>query len=198
MKDQITKRQKELLKFIYSFFENSGYAPTLEEMKQFMVVSSKQAIIDLLNALEKRQLIRKDGTARSIVIRPLGYETLHKTPLVKVAGISAAGPAIEAIEQHEWIPMPNGYRRLENVFVVEISGSSMINAGIYDGDRVLIREAKEFKHGDIVLARIGDDVTLKRFVYDNGRTYLKPENPACRNIAITHETYFLGKMIARI
>ena len=62
----------------------------------------------------------------------------------------------------------------------------------------LIKKQKQFRSGDIVLARIGDEVTLKRFIYDKGRTYLKPENPACRNIAITHDTYFLGKMIANL
>jgi repressor LexA len=74
----------------------------------------------------------------------------------------------------------------------------MIEAGIYDGDSVLIKKTEEFKSGDIVLARQGDDVTLKTFVYDNGRTYLKPENPACRIIPITHDTFFVGKMIANL
>ena len=74
----------------------------------------------------------------------------------------------------------------------------MIEANIYDGDYVLLKEEKEYRNGDIVLARMGDDVTLKRFVYNNGCTYLKPENPACRNIPITHDTYFVGKMIANL
>jgi len=198
MSEGMTKRQKELLGFIYTYFQSAGYCPSMEEMRESLKVSSNQAIIDLLSALEKKDLIKRDNIARGVVIKPLGYKAIGKEPLVKFSGVSAAGPAIEAIEQSEWIPMPNGYRRLENVFVVEIYGNSMINAGIYDRDKVLIKEEKEFKHGDIVLARIGDEVTLKRFVYDNGRTYLKPENPACRNIAITHDTYFLGKMIAKI
>lgn len=74
----------------------------------------------------------------------------------------------------------------------------MIEADIYDGDHVLIKKADEYKNGDIVLARQGDDVTLKRFVYDKGRTYLKPENPACKIIPITHDTFFIGKMLTNL
>lgn len=198
MKNEITKRQKELLNFIYSFIETSGYPPTLEEMKVSLEVSSNQAVLDLLDSLEKKQFIRRDNIARGILIRPIGYEIINKDPLVKIVGTVAAGPAIEAIEQNEWTTMPNGDQRFENVFVIKISGNSMINVNIYDGDSVLIKEAKEYKNGDIVLARIGDEVTLKRFVYDNGRTYLKPENPTYRKIAITHDTFFLGKMITKL
>jgi repressor LexA len=120
---------------------------------------------------------------------------IDKDPLVKIAGMTAAGPTIQAIEQDEWMKLPSGYQKYENVFVVKVCGNSMINAGIYDGDAVLIKEQKDYKSGDIVLARIGDEVTLKTFIHDGGKTYLRPENPACRSIPITHDTYFLGKMI---
>ncbi|MDO8513560.1 MAG: transcriptional repressor LexA [bacterium] len=195
MSDLVTKRQRELVLIIYNHIWQTGFPPTLEGMRDKLKVSSNQAVLDLLAALEKKKCIKRDNTARGIVIKPFGYETISKEPLVKMAGTTAAGPAIEAIEQNEWVTMPSGYKKYEKVFIVEVSGNSMIEANIYDGDRVLIRESEQYKNGDIVLARMGDDVTLKRFVYDNGRTYLKPENPACRNIAITHDTYFLGKYL---
>jgi repressor LexA len=199
MSKGITKRQKELLKIIYRFIEETGYPPSFDEMKEKLEVSSNQAVLDLLKSLESKQLIKREpGEARSLTITPLGYAAIEKTPLVKMAGITAAGPAIHAIDQNEWVKLPAGYEKLDNVFIVKVKGSSMIEANIYEGDAVLIKEEKEYKPGDIVLARIGDEVTLKRFVYDNGRTYLKPENPACRIIPITHETYFLGKMIANL
>lgn len=199
MQKGITKRQKELLKIIYNFIKESGYPPTFEEMKKGLEISSNQTVIDLLKQLENKKVVkREEGDARGIVILPMGYEALDKSPLMKLAGVTAAGPAIEMIAQNEWVAMPSGYKKYEKVFIVEISGNSMIEANIYDGDRVLIRESEEYKSGDIVLARIGDDVTLKRFVFDQGRTYLKPENPACRIIPITHETYFLGKYISNL
>jgi len=198
--ENISERQKELLEFIYSYLENSGYPPLLEDMRVALKVTSNQAVLDLLNALEKKNLVKRDGSARSIVIKPLGYDAMGKQPLVKVAGTSAAGPVIQAIEQNEWIKMPSGYEKLslEKTFVVKIAGNSMIEAGIYDGDAVLIRDERYYKSGDIVLARNSDGVTLKRFINNDSRTYLKPENPTCRNIPITHDTIFLGKMIAKL
>lgn len=199
MRGKITPRQKEILEFIYNSFKTNGYSPTLEEFNGKFGFKSNQAIIDHLAALEKKNLIKKEeNSARSIVIRPLGYESINKEPLVRVAGVTAAGPTIEAIEQNEWVDMPSGYRMYEDVFVVEVYGNSMIEVGIYDQDKVLIKKEKEFKSGDIVLARIGDEITLKTFIHKDGRIYLKPENPACRIIAITHDTYFLGKYIKNL
>ncbi|MCL5093949.1 MAG: transcriptional repressor LexA [Patescibacteria group bacterium] len=198
--NEITKRQKEVLLAIYSSLKTAGFPPSLNDLKEKLNVSSNQTVLDLLNALEKKKLIRREGgSARGIVILPLGYEAIGKEPLVRLAGITAAGPAIQAIEQDQWIEYSNGYKKYDHdVFVVKVSGNSMIEAGIYDGDLVLIKKEKEYKSGDIVLARIDDDVTLKRFIYDKGRTYLKPENPMCRIIAITHDTFFLGKMMTNL
>lgn len=199
VKKNITSRQKEVLEFIYNSFKHNGYSPTLEEFNQKFGFKSNQAIIDHLAALEKRNLIKKEeNSARSIVIKPLGYEAIKKEPLVRTLGVTAAGPTIEAIEQHEWTELPSGFRMYEDVFVVEIYGNSMIEVGIYDRDKVLIKKEKEYKNGDIVLARIGDEVTLKTFTLKDGMIYLKPENPACRIIPITHETYFLGKFIKNL
>ncbi len=192
----ITKRQKEILQTIYNNIKESGFPPSFDDLKEKLEIKSNQAIIDHLAALEKKGYIKRgEGSARSIVIQPIGYEIINKEPLVRIAGVTAAGPAIEIIEQNEWQILPSGYKKYEKVFIVEVNGSSMIEADIYDGDKILIKESGEYKSGDIVLARIGDDITLKRFVFDNGRTYLKPENPACRIIPITHDTYFLGKYI---
>ncbi|HLB95367.1 MAG TPA: transcriptional repressor LexA [Patescibacteria group bacterium] len=196
---KITKRQKELLKIIYKFIEDTGYPPSFEEMKDKLNVSSNQTVLDFLKSLESRGLVKRGaGEARSLTITNLGYASIEKQPLVNIVGTTAAGPAIEAIKQNEWTQLPSGYEKCDNVFIVKVKGNSMIEANIYDGDAVLIKKANEYKSGDIVLARMGDEVTLKRFFHDNGRTYLKPENPACRIIAITHDTYFLGKMIANL
>lgn len=195
----ITKRQKEALNAVYSSLKNYGYPPTLQELGEKLNVVSNQAVIDLLKALERKKFIkREDGSARGIIIHPLGYEVINKEPLVRMAGVTAAGPMIQMIEQNEWIPMPSGHATYEDVFIVKVSGNSMIEAGIYNGDMVLIRKAEEFKSGDIVLARQGEEVTLKTFVYDNGRTYLRPENPSCKIIPITHDTYFIGKMMTNL
>jgi len=196
---RVTKRQKELLRFVYKFFADSGYPPSFEEIKDKLEISSNQAVIDHLKSLENKGLVKREpGDARGLAITKLGYAAIEKPPLVNIVGVTAAGPAIEAIAQNEWMTLSNGYKKYDNVFVVQVSGNSMIEANIYDGDSVLIKDQREYKSGDIVLARIGDDVTLKTFIAKDGQTYLKPENPACRIIAITEDTYFLGKMIANL
>lgn len=199
MKNKITERQKEILEFIYNSIETNGFPPSLEDFRNNFGFKSNQAAIDHLAALERKSLIkREEGSARGLVIQPLGYNTINKEPLVRIAGVTAAGPTVEMIEQNEWVAMPSGYRKCDDVFLVEVNGNSMIEVGIYDGDKVLVKKANEYKSGDIVLARIGDEVTLKTFTYKDGRTYLKPENPACRIIAITEDTYFLGKFIKNL
>lgn len=199
MNKQPTNRQKELLEIIYKHIEQSGYPPTLEDMREKLKVSSNQSVLDLLKSLEVKKLVkREEGEARSIQILPHGYDAIGKVPLVRVVGKTAAGPAKEAILQHEWLPLPSGYKKYDNVFVVQVSGNSMIDVNIYDGDAVLIKKQREYKSGDIVLAQIGEDVTLKTFIAKNNKTYLKPENPNYRIIAITEDTYFLGKMIANL
>jgi len=195
----ITKRQKEVLFAIYNSLKDVGFPPSFSELKEKLNISSNQTILDLLSVIEKKGFIkREEGSARGIVIKPLGYDAIKKEPLVRIAGVTAAGPTIEAIEQNEWIEMPSGHKKIDNVFIVKVSGDSMIEAGIYNGDLVLIKEASEYKNGDIVLARQGNEVTLKTFIYDKDRTYLRPENPNYRIIPITHDTFFLGKMIANL
>lgn len=199
MEGKITKKQREILVFIYSSIETNGYPPTLVEFKEEFGYKSNQAVLDHLKSLEQKRLIKKEeNSARSLAILPLGYDIIKKEPLIRLAGVSAAGTPIQAIEQTEWITMPSGYRKYEDIFIVEINGNSMIEAGIYDRDKVLIKKANEYKNGDIVLARIGDEVTLKTFVHQDGRVFLRPENPACRNIPITHETFFIGKFIKNL
>ncbi len=199
MDRSITNRQKDALLAVYDSFRASGYPPTLHDLKVILSIKSNQAVLDLLNALEKKKYIKREGgSARGIKINPLGYNVISKEPLVRIAGITAAGPLALAIEQSEWTEIPSGYQKYEDVFIVKVAGNSMIEAGIYDEDKVLIKKAEEYKSGDVVLARQGDDVTLKTFIYNKGRTYLKPENPACRIIPITHDTFFMGKMILNL
>jgi len=197
----ITPRQKQMLSIIYDYIKNSGYPPTFEEMKDMLGVSSNQSVIDLLNKLgEKRAIQRSESIARSIAILPLGYEILGKPPLVPFLGLSHAGSPMEAIQiEGEWQPLSSNVAKLEEeVFLLKVSGDSMINAGIDDGDLVLVKRHKEFVSGDIVLARIGDDVTIKRFVSEDKPPYLylKPENPSHEIIHFTEDVVLDGKVIS--
>lgn len=195
-----TKRQKQLLKIIYNYIKNTGYPPSFEEMKDSLNVSSNQSVIDLLIKLEQHKLIkRNESQARSITILPLGFNALGQLPLVPFLGLSHAGSPMSAHEiSGEWQTMSSNLKRLsDQVFILQISGDSMINAGIDDGDKVLVQSQKEFISGDIVLADMDGESTIKRFVSDDNPpyVYLKPENPNYKVIPFTDKMRLLGKVI---
>lgn len=197
----ITKRQKELLLIIYQYIKNTGYPPTLKEMKEELNVSSNQSIVDLLSKLNKQTFIKKEeSAARSILILPLGYEILNKPSLAPFLGATSAGAPMEAIETlGEWQPIsPDVAKLKDEVFLLKISGDSMINAGIDDGDVVLVKSQKEFYSGDVVLAEVGDESTVKRFISDDKPpfVYLKPENPKYENIIFEDGMRLIGKIIS--
>jgi repressor LexA len=197
----ITPRQKDLLTIIYSYIKSEGYSPTFEEMRERLKVSSNQSVIDLLVKLDKNKFIKKnESIARSVAILPLGYEVLGKPPIAPFLGITSAGAPINAIEvTGNWQQISPSVAQLsDKVFILKISGDSMINAGIDDGDMVLVKSEKEYVSGNIVLARIGDDATVKRFISDENPpyVYLKPENPKYKIIPITDEMKLEGKIIS--
>ena len=193
--DNITSRQSQVLKYIYKSISDSGYPPTLADIREELVVSSNQAVLDLLKILEAKGYIEKvEGMARGLRILDKGIQELGLKQMVPIVGVSAAGPYMQAYEINEW-RVVDDVRVTSSDRLVRISGDSMIGAGIDDGDIVVIREAKEFKNGDIVLARNDDETTVKRFIHDNGKVYLKPENPKHKNIPIYPETRLLGVVV---
>lgn len=198
MKDKLTKRQKETLNAIYNSLRDSGYPPTLADLREKLDVTSNQSVLDLLKILEDKEYIKKEeGAARGLKILKKGFEVLGVKPIIPMVGITAAGPYKEAFENLEWKSWA-GTQMADNVFILKIIGDSMVGAGYDDGDNVLIQSAKEFKNGDIVLARDNDGTTIKRLVHDNGRVYLKPENPKYKNIPIYPDTRLLGKIIGKV
>jgi len=193
--DKITARQAEVLKLIYKSISDSGYPPTLAELRDALEVSSNQAVLDILKLLEDKGYIEKaEGTARGLRILDKGIKELGLKQMAPVVGVSAAGPYMQAYEINEW-KVTDDVQVTSNDRLVRISGDSMIGIGIDDGDIVIVRDAKEFKNGDIVLARNDDETTVKRFVHDDGKVYLKPENPKYKNIPIYPETRLLGKVV---
>ncbi len=203
MKGGITQRQKELLYFIYESIKDYGYSPTLEEMRKYLDVSSNQGVLDHLEKLEAQNLIKKDVSVSSRGIKILNdaYKILGEKPLISYLGITSAGIPLEAVEiSGEWITYSNSdvAQLKDDVFLLKISGDSMINAGIEDGDAILVRGQKEFVSGDIVFAKIGDESTVKRFISEDKPpyVYLKPENPKYENILFTDETELKGKIIS--
>lgn len=194
----LTDRQKEVLKAIYQSLKDSGYPPTLADLREKLDVVSNQSVLDLLKLLEEKGCVRKEeGAARGLKILKKGYDSLGLKPIIPVVGITAAGTYKEAFENLEWKSWA-GTEMADNVFIVKVSGDSMTGAGYDDGDHVLVQEAKEFKNGDIVLARDNDGTTVKRLIHDNGKIYLMPENPKYDNLPIYPDTRLVGKVIGKV
>ena len=205
----LTPKQKKVLELIYDFINTSGFPPSLADLKSDLGAASNQAVLNFLNFLEKKGYIaRVKGEARGIKILPLGYKILNKDQLVPVAGETAAGPFIETLEDTSFTWMPISGQILkdekinqskEELFVVKVTGDSMLNIGIEDGDMLLVKKSKEFISGDVVLARTDEGTTVKRFIAEGGKRYLKPENPAYENIVIIPgEVTFEGKIILNL
>lgn len=193
-KADLTKRQKQALQAIYKSLKESGYPPTLADLCGELDVSSNQAVLDLLRLLEEKGFIKKEeGMARGIKILKKGFTTLGVKNLLPYVGVSAAGPYTQAFEDIKW--QSAGQVEVTKDILVKVRGDSMVGADICDGDIVLVRETSEFKNGDIVLARNNDETTIKRFVHDDGKVYLKPENPKYKNIPIYPDTRLVGKVI---
>lgn len=200
MRNGVTKRQRDLLGIIYDHTVNNGYSPTFGEMRDALGVSSNQSILDLLGKLQHKGLVKKKSGSRSIAILHLGYEVLGRPALAPILGTTTAGLPAESIEiTGEWRSVSSNVARFaEDIFMLKISGDSMINAGIDDGDAVLVQTMKEFVSGDIVFAEIGDEGTVKRFMSDDKPpyVYLKPENPNYKNILFTDDVRLKGKVIS--
>lgn len=197
----LTERQKQLLEVIYQYIKDTGYPPSFEEMKDNLDVVSNQSVIDLLNKLENQRLIkRNESQARSMAILPLGYQILGEPPLVPFLGVSHASSPLSAIEiDGEWQQLPGEVARLaQEVFLLRVSGDSMINAGIQDGDIVLVKNQNEFVSNDIVLADVDGESTIKRFISEDKPPYLylKPENPGHQIIYFTERVTLKGKVIS--
>ncbi len=201
MDKSITKRQRDLLSIIYKYIVDTGYPPTFEDMRESLDVSSNQSVIDLLTKLEEKSFIKRNvSAARGIAILPFGYESLGKPPLVAFLGATTAGAPVEPIEiSGEWQQVSKDAALLrEEVFLLKIHGDSMINAGIDDGDVVLVKSEKEFISGHIVLADIDGEKTIKRFISDDQPPYiyLKPENPRYAVIPATDKMRLVGRVIS--
>lgn len=204
----LTKKQKEALLAVYESIRDSGFPPSLADLRDVLSVSSNQSILNFLEVLEKKGYIsREEGQARSIKILNLGFKALGKDKLVPLVGHSAAGAFVESFATtfERWVPLPKmaeceEVRKSEDdVFVVQVHGDSMINANIDDGELLLVKKAKEYISGDIVLAKTDEGTTVKYFIAKGGKRYLRPANPNYQDIIIVPgEVQFQGKIILNL
>ena len=195
MGDHITEKQEAVLKFIEEYQMSFGRSPTLREMRENFGVSSDNSILKHLKALEEKGMIQKDDTPRGIKLLSSIKAKLDSISVkLPVLGfIPAGGPVLSEEYVDSWMDVGQDLaKNAEDHFVLTVSGNSMIDAGIYEGDLVIVDSKKGPKNGDVVVALIDNHNTLKRFVKEGNNVYLKAENKSYKDIHPINELIIQG------
>lgn len=176
---KITEKQSQILEYIKSEILNKGYPPSVRDICQAVNLKSTSSVHSHLETLEKNGYIRRDPTKpRTIEIIDDNFNLVRREVVnVPIVGTVAAGQPILAIENIEnYFPIPSEYMPNEESFMLKVKGESMINAGILDGDNILVKRQNYAKNGDMVVALVDDSATVKTFYKENGHIRLQPEN----------------------
>ena len=194
---RISNKQKEILEYLKSQIINKGYPPAVREICEAVKLKSTSSVHSHLETLEKNGYIRRDPSKpRAIEIIDDEFNlTRRELVNVPIVGTITAGQPILAVQNIDsYFPIPSEYMPNEETFMLMVKGDSMINVGIFNGDKILVQRQSHAKNGDFVVAMIEDEVTVKTFYKENGYYRLQPENDSMEPI-IVPELQILGKVI---
>jgi repressor LexA len=194
---KISPKQREILEYLKSQTLSKGYPPAVREICEAVKLKSTSSVHSHLETLEKNGYIRRDPSKpRAIEITDDTFNLAKREMVsVPIVGTITAGQPILAVENIEgYFPIPTEYMPNEETFMLKVKGQSMINAGIFDGDQILVQKQSHAVNGDFVVALIEDSVTVKTFYKENGYYRLQPENDTMEPI-ILKDLEVLGKVI---
>ncbi|MGE5583604.1 MAG: transcriptional repressor LexA [Bacillota bacterium] len=202
--DDLTERQREILDFILSEVEKKGYPPSVREIGEAVGLSSSSSVHAQLEKLEQLGYLRRDPT------KPRAIEVLYNSGgsfsdrLVKdliqvpiVGAVTAGEPILAEQNIQDYFPIPRDFTHTEDVFMLRVKGDSMINAGIFDGDLVIVNRDSTANNGEIVVALFEDEATVKRFYKEPNYIRLQPENDRYQPI-ISDRIQILGKVVGLV
>ncbi|MCE2431415.1 MAG: transcriptional repressor LexA [Candidatus Latescibacteria bacterium] len=203
MRKKLTARQQEIYDFIAQVIRNQGYPPTIREIMEAFGIASTNGVRTTLSALEKKGYIRRTAMlSRSIELTDYQARDASLSGDVRevpVIGRVAAGEPILAMENIEsTLAVDSGFVPRGDVFALQVEGDSMRDAGILDGDFVLARHQESALQGEIVVAVIGEEATVKRYYREGSQVKLMPENEAYQPIVVgeSHEPFRIaGKIV---
>ena len=193
---KITEKQKEILEYIKQQILQRGYPPAVREICEAVHLKSTSSVHSHLETLEKNGYIHRDPTKpRAIEILDDDFNlTRREMVQVPVIGQVAAGEPILAEQNiQDYFPIPAEYMPNAESFMLTVKGESMVNAGIMNGDRVLVQRQSNAQNGDMVVALIDDSATVKTFYKEDGHYRLQPENDTMEPIIVDH-CEILGKV----
>jgi len=192
----LSKRQVAIIQFIKKEHQTKGYPPSVREIGQAVGLSSSSTVHGHLAQLEKKGYIRRDPTKPRAIEVLDGSENFIKKEIVNVpiVGKVTAGEPILAVENIEdSFPLPLDFVGNDDTFILQVRGDSMIEAGILDGDFVIVGKQDVAKNGDMVVALLEDEATIKTFYKEKDHIRLQPENVSLKPI-ITKDVQILGKI----
>ncbi len=193
---KLTKRQQEIFDFIKRYSAKHGYPPTVRDIGKAIGLTSSSTVHAHLANLEKIGLVRRDPTKpRALELLVEGAKKVVQPAGLPVVGRVAAGAPILADENIEdYVEVPPIAGGDDGEYVLKVSGDSMINAGILDGDHVVVRPQETARDGEIVVALMGEEATVKRYFREADHIRLQPENDALEPIR-TREVQVLGSVV---
>ena len=194
---KIIDKQREILEYIKAEILNKGYPPAVREICEAVKLKSTSSVHAHLETLEKNGYIRRDPTKpRAIEIVDENFNLTRREMVnVPIVGRVAAGEPILAVENIEnYFPIPAEFMPNEQTFILQVQGESMVNAGILDGDYILVEQQTTANDGDMVVALVDDSATVKTFYKENGYYRLQPENDFMEPIIVS-DVMIMGKVI---
>lgn len=197
---KISSKQQEILDYLKTQVLSKGYPPSVREICEAVHLKSTSSVHSHLETLEKNGYIRRDPTKpRAIEIVDDEFNlTRRELVSIPVVGTVAAGEPIFAVENIvEYFPIPAEYMPNEETFILVVKGDSMINAGIYSGDKIIVKKCSTASNGDMVVAMVDDSATVKTFYKEKNYFRLQPENDSMDPI-IVNQVEILGKVIGLI
>jgi repressor LexA len=203
---ELTKRQRDIIEFIKSFVEKYSYPPSVRDIGEAVGLSSTSSVHAQLSNLEEKGYLRRDASsarALSVLLEDgettvtENFELARNIINLPVVGEVAAGKPITADENiTEYLPMPKQFVGDTGSFMLTVRGDSMIEVGINDGDYVVVREQQVANNGEIVVALIDSEATVKTYYREDDRIRLQPENSSMEPIYARDDVTILGKVIA--
>jgi repressor LexA len=192
----LTKRQQEIFDFVRSYVGEHGYPPTVRDIGKAVGLASSSTVHAHLANLEKHGLLRRDPTKpRAIEVRGEKVSRAIGAGRLPVVGQVAAGQPVLAEENiEEYVPVPGIAGGDDGEFVLRVRGDSMKDAGILEGDFVIVRRQDTAVDGEIVVALVGEEATVKRFFREKDHVRLQPENEAMEPIR-TRDAQLLGRVV---
>lgn len=201
--DDLTQRQQEILEFIILEAQKKGYPPSVREIGEAVGLSSSSTVHAHLEKLQQLGYIRRDATKpRAIeILKPndvIDFSFPAVIPVPVVGRVTAGEPILAVENIEEYYPLPKDFSSYQELFMLKVRGDSMINAGIFDQDLVVVHKTSSAQDGEIVVALLdNEEATVKRFYRETDQYRLQPENPDYNPIH-TKNLSVLGKVIGLI